>query len=507
MKKLVLAVVTGAAVVAAALIPSGPPVQAATPGFASAVSAIKQTSWQTNSSVNALAISGNTVFAGGLFTKIRQPGKPAGPGEAVRTYIAAFNRITGAPTAFAPRLNGPVYSIATSPDGNWVVIGGDFTTVNGIKRSKIAMFSVVTGKLVSAWDPVVAARVKALAIYGNSVFIGGAFGRIDGAVRNHLGAVRLLHGDLLPWNPNANGDVYAIDLSDNGTRVFVGGPFSTINGKDHYSLAMTNNTTGAAYAMPAAAAIPKPTSTCTTRVKDIDTLGTKVFVSNGGDGSGCYDGVLAADASTGQLLWQNKCLGATEAIKAIGNWVYKGSHAHNCSSSGAFGDGTGTHYLLVESAINGKIGPWFPNTDANLSSTTKVGPLAMAGTDTDLWVGGDFLHVNGKIQQGLTRFTNAPGGAAPAVPKAPALTSTTANQVAVKFADVYDLDNISLTYNVFRGTTNIGSYKYGSYFWEPRKTYTVTDTGVKSGQTVSYHIEVHDGRNIIKGPSTTITVK
>ncbi|GAB2659472.1 hypothetical protein GCM10009743_39630 [Kribbella swartbergensis] len=501
-----LALVTAAAVVAAALIPSGPPVEAATPGFASAVSAIKQTSWQTNNSVNALAISGNTVFAGGLFTRIRQPGRPAGQGEAVRTYVAAFNRTTGAPTAFAPTLNGPVYSIATSPDGNWVVIGGDFTTVNGVKRSKIAMFSVATGKLVAAWDPVVSARVKALAIYGNSVFIGGAFGRIDGAVRNHLGAVRLIQGDLLPWNPNADDDVYAIDVADNGSRVFVGGPFTTINGRDHYSLAMTNATTGAAYSFPAAAAIPKPTATCTTRVKDIDTLGDNVYVANGGDGSGCYDGVLAAQVSTGKLLWKNNCLGATEAIKAIGNWVYKGSHAHNCSDSGAFGDGTGTHYLLVESAINGKIGPWFPNTDANPNSTTQVGPLAMAGTGSDLWVGGDFLHVNGKIQQGLTRFTNAAGGAAPAVPKAPTLTATSSGRVYVKYADVYDLDNLSLTYNVFRGSTNVGSAKYVSYYWEPRKYYTVIDRGLQRGSTYTYRIEVHDGRNIMRGPSVSVKV-
>ena len=507
MKKLVLALVTGAAVLAAALIPSGPPVEAATPGFASAVSAIKQTSWQTNNSVNAIAISGNTVFAGGLFTRIRQPGKPAGQGEAARSYVAAFNRTTGAPTSFAPVLNGPVYSIATSPDGNWVVIGGDFTTVNGVKRSKIAMFSVVTGKMVSAWDPVVAARVKALAIYGNSVFIGGAFTKIDGAVRNRLGAVRLIQGDLLPWNPNANSDVYAIDVSDNGTRVFVGGPFSTINGKDHYSLAMLNNTTGAAFAFPAAAAIPKPTATCTTRVKDIDTLGDNVYVSNGGDGGGCYDGVLAAQVSTGKLLWQNKCLGATEAIKAIGSWLYKGSHAHDCSSSpNGFGNGTGTHYLLVESAINGNLGPWFPNTDANLSSTTQVGPLAMAGTATDLWVGGDFLHVNGKVQQGLTRFTNAPGGAAPAVPKAPMLTATSSGRVYVKYSDVYDVDNITLTYNVFRGSTNVGSSKYSTYYWQLRKSYTVTDRGLQRGSTYTYHIEVHDGRNIMKSPSVSVKI-
>jgi hypothetical protein len=506
MKKFVLVLVTAAAVVAAALIPSGPPVEAATSGFGSAVSAIKQTSWQTNNSVNALAISGNTVFAGGLFTKIRQPGKPAGQGEAVRTYIAAFDRTTGAPTAFAPTLNGPVYSIATSGDGKWVVIGGDFTTVNGIKRSKIAMFSITTGRLVAAWDPVVAARVKALAIYGSSVYIGGAFGRIDGVVRNHLGAVRLIEGTLLPWNPNADDDVYAIDVADNGSRVFVGGPFSTINGKDHYSLAMTNTTTGAAYSFPAAEYIPKPTATCTTRVKDIDTLGDNVYVSNGGDGNGCYDGVLAAKISTGALIWQNKCLGATEAIKAIGNWVYKGSHAHNCSDSGAFGDGTGTHYLLVESAIDGKIGPWFPNTDADQGSTTQVGPLAMAGTSTDLWVGGDFLNVNGKPQRGLTRFTNAPGGAAPSTPRAPVLTASSAGRVYVKYADGYDLDNLTLTYNVFRGSTNIGSSKYVSYFWEPRKAYTVVDRGLQRGSTYTYHIEIHDGRNIRKGPSVSVKV-
>ncbi|WBQ02721.1 fibronectin type III domain-containing protein [Kribbella sp. CA-293567] len=504
MKKLVLAVVTAAAVLGAALIPSGPPVEAATSGFASAVSAIKQLSWQTNSSVNALAVTGNTVYAGGLFTRIRQPGKPAGQGEAARTYIAAFNRTTGAPLAFAPKLNGAVWSIATSPDGNWVVIGGDFTTVNGIKRNRIAMFSVKTGKLVQAWDPSVSTRVKAIAIFGNSVFFGGSFGRVDNVTRNHLAAVRLIQGDLLPWNPNADDEVYAIDLSDNGTRVFVGGPFRRINNKDHYSLAMTNNTTGAAYTMPAAAAIPKPTATCTTRVKDIDTLGNKVFVANGGDGGGCYDGVLAADATTGQLLWKNNCLGATEAIKAIGNWVYKGSHAHSCP--GAFPDGTGTHYLLVESAINGNIGPWFPNTDANQSSTTKVGPLAFASGGNDLWVGGDFVHVNGKIQQGLTRFTNAAGGAAPAAPKVPAVSRAVTNQIAVHFKDSYDLDNLSLTYNVFRGATNISSQKLTTYYWQPRKTIIVVDKGVKKGQTVSYHIEIHDGRNIMKGPAVTVKV-
>jgi hypothetical protein len=508
MKKLVLAVVTAAAVIGAALIPSGPPVEAATPGFASAVSAIKQTSWQTNASVNALATVGNIVYAGGLFTRIRQPGAAAGTGEAARTYVAAFNRTTGAPLAWAPKLNGSVWSIATSPDNKYVIIGGDFTTVNGVTRNRIAKFSVATGALDTAWKPSVAFRVKALAIFGDSVFFGGSFGAVNGVVRNRLAAVRLGSGVLLPWNPNADDDVYAIDLSDNGTRVFVGGPFTKIRNESHYSLAMVNNSTGATFDMPAALAIPKPSPACVTRVKDIDTLGTKVFVANGGDGNGCYDGVLAADSTTGKLLWQNKCLGATEAVKAIGAWVYKGSHAHDCSNSGTggFPQGSGYHFLLVESGINGALGPWYPNTDA--AGTTEVGPLAMASGGNDLWVGGDFLHVNGKVQQGLTRFTNVAGGAAPAVPKAPTATSTVANQVSVSFKDVYDVDNITLTYNVFRGTTNVKSQKLGTYYWEARKTITVVDTTVKSGQKVNYFIEVHDGRNIMRSPvSPTVTVK
>ena len=162
------------------------------------------------------------------------------------------------------------------------------------------MFSVATGKLVAGWDPAVGYRVAALAISGNSVYLGGSFGEVDNVVRNRLAAVTLNTGALLAWNPDADDEVYAIDLSDDGTHVFVGGGFTTLKDNDHYALAMVNTTTGNAYSMPAAEAIPPPTPDCTSRVKDIDTLGDKVFVANAGSGVGCYDGVLAANATNGE---------------------------------------------------------------------------------------------------------------------------------------------------------------------------------------------------------------
>ncbi|WP_328320402.1 fibronectin type III domain-containing protein [Kribbella sp. NBC_00382] len=509
MKKAVLVLVTAVAVIAAALIPSGRPVVAATanpgPGFGSALSAVKQLAWQTNASVNTLAVAGNTVYAGGLFTRIRRPGLAAGKGEAVRTYLAAFNRTTGKPLGFAPKLNGAVWSIATSPNGKWVVVGGDFTTVNGLARKHLAMFSVATGKLVVGWHPAVSYRVAAIAIAANSVYFGGSFGRVDNKERNNVAAVTLSTGALLPWDPDADDDVYAIDLSDSGRRVFIGGGFSEIQGKDHYALAMVSPTTGAPMTMPAAAAIPEPSPDCQSRVKDIDTLGSKVFVSNAGSGLGCYDGVLAADASTGKLLWQSHCLGATEAIKAIGNWLYKGSHAHDCSRDGGFKDKTGMHHLLVESTINGKLGPWYPNTDA--AGTTEVGPLAFASGGNDLWVGGDFTKVNNVIQQGLARFTNAPGGTRPGLPAAPKASSTRAGQATVSFPTVVDADNISLIYSLFRGTTKVASWKRNSYSWTKPVVTTFTDTKVKSGKTFSYHVQVSDGRNIRTGRPAAVKIR
>ncbi|TDO43336.1 hypothetical protein EV643_11878 [Kribbella sp. VKM Ac-2527] len=509
MKKLVLIGVTVVAVVAAALIRPGAPVEAAAPGYGSAVSAVKQNSWQTNKPVNALAIAGGSVFVGGLFTRVRPPGKPAGQGEAVRTYLAAFSRTTGNATSFAPTLNGAVWSIAPSLDGKWIVVGGDFTTVNGKPRHRIAMFNAATGALAS-FAPSVSYRVKAVAIYGNSVFFGGSFGKVSGIVRNRLAAVTLNGGALMPWNPNANNEVYAIDVADNGTKVYAGGPFTTVRGQAHNTLVALNNSTGIPYAMPAESAIPKPTAVCTTRVKDIDTYGSKVFVSNGGDGTGCYDGILAADVATGKLLWQSKCLGATEAIKAIGNWLYKGSHAHDCSADdpGYFEDGSGTHYLLVHSGVTGKLGPWFPNTDADPNSSTKVGPLAMAASPTELWVGGDFLKVNGVAQQGVGRFTNASPGAKAPAPAAPLSNSPVTGKVGLSFKTVVDPDNITLTYKLYEGTRLVGQWNRNTYSWQDPQQVTYTDSGATSGQSVTYRVEVLDGASVVKSAnSTPITVK
>ena len=52
-----------------------------------------------------------------------------------------------------------------------------------------------------------------------------------------------------------------------------------------------------------------------------------------GHRGGCFDGTWAANLSDGTLKWVNRCLGATQAIEVVGNYLYKGSHAHDCQAT------------------------------------------------------------------------------------------------------------------------------------------------------------------------------
>ncbi len=65
----------------------------------------------------ALALNGNTLIAGGLFTTI---------GGQTRNRIAEIDLTTGAPTAWNPNANNRVSAIVV--DGSTIYVGGLFTS-------------------------------------------------------------------------------------------------------------------------------------------------------------------------------------------------------------------------------------------------------------------------------------------------------------------------------------------------------------------------------------------
>ncbi len=499
----------------------GLPASASGSGPGQNLSAAFSSSWQTNNTVWAIAPVGGNVFVGGSFTSVRPPGDPLGTGEVARTYLAEFNASTGAlVTSFSPTLDGKVTALALSPGGGTLYVGGSFTHVNGSFRNHLAAFSTSTGALSTTWVPNAGNSVNSIAVSpdGSDVYIGGSFGKLDNVARHDAGEVTGSTAALLPWAPNVNGVVTSVAVAPDDSRVLVGGYFSQFNGAPQESVVDVDPTTGATNNLTS---IEPYYSGCTATVKDI-VIGSATaqnpagiaYIASEGTGGGCFDGDWAANVATGALVWQNDCLGATQSLVIINNWLYKGSHAHDCDfSPGGFPQVTTVdHHLLNQSLADGTLGHWNPDTNNGNSSTGTVGgglgPRVMATDGTSMFLGGDFTTVNGKAQQGFAIFGPGPD-VAPARPGKPTVSSTSTGVDTVTFNGVSDPDDGTLTYSIYRsGTTApVGTMTATSWPWALPVLH-FQDKGLTPGKSYTYTVTASDGTlTTAKSPaSASVTV-
>src|SRR5664279_4525474 len=159
-------------------------------------------------------IVGGTVYVGGRFANARPAGAAAGTNQTPRANVLAYDLATGAlNTAFAPSTNAQVLSVAASPDGSRVYIAGDFTSVSGVTRDRVAAFDTATGALIASFAPNVNGRVKTLIATNDRVYIGGGFTTVNGTGRTRLAAIRASDGAVLDWAPSADYNVNALVLT------------------------------------------------------------------------------------------------------------------------------------------------------------------------------------------------------------------------------------------------------------------------------------------------------
>ena len=196
--------------------------------------------------VLALAVQGDgKVLLGGLFTSVN--GIPRG-------NIARLNGDGSVDSSFDPGtgVSGETFSIvnalALQPDGK-VILGGTFTNVNGVSRSHVARLHG-NGSVDEAFSPAIGvtgggllAGINALALQSDgNIVLGGDFTSVGGMARTNLARLAA-NGSLdVSFTPGSGADsaVSSIAVQSNG-KIVISGFFTHINGTVRNGIARLNS--------------------------------------------------------------------------------------------------------------------------------------------------------------------------------------------------------------------------------------------------------------------------
>lgn len=468
-------------------------------------------------------VVGDTVYVAGKFTKARPAGAAAGSQTVARNNVLAYRLSTGELLPFSANLNGQALSIAASPDGSRIYVGGEFTSVNGTPRSRIVALNAADGSVIASFNPKVGGTVRALATAGDTVYAGGIFSNVGSVSRSRLAAFRAGDGALLPWNPQTNNRVNALVVSPDGRQVVVGGAFSTLNGSSRpgFGLGRVDAVTGSNLSLGVNNTVRN--SGNASAILSLSSDGTNFYgtgyIFRADNGTGNLEGSFSGKWADGNLQWVEDCHGDTYGIWASSSAVYVAGHNHDCRNFGGFPEvnprvehraialsKAATGVLAKDTqgwpSFPGTAAPsmlnWFPDLDTGTASGQSQGPWAVAGNEQYVTMAGEFRNVNNKPQQGLVRFAvreiapNADGPRASGANLNPTLSYKSAGTVQVAWRSSWDRDNESLTYQVIRDSnpTPVYTTTASSRFYN-RPNLTFTDTGVAAGEH-SYRIVAMD---------------
>jgi trimeric autotransporter adhesin len=285
----------------------------------------------TFNDVSAIAVTDNAVYLGGNFTSMG--GRPRNRIAKVRldgTLDLAFN-----PNATGGNIPGVDTIVVTSTD---VYAGGDFSTIGNAPRIDLARLNPVTGLVDGgrqSFDPdplngVSASRVRRLQVAGDVVYVSGDFTTIGGRARNKIAKISATTGDAdvlfdahVSGGSNVGPNVSDIVLAR--STLFVGGDFSSIGGAPRNNVATLNPLTGAEVTGfdPNVTGGPRPqVFTIVVTEEEVYIGGSFTFVG------GAAQGQIARLTKTGQLTSFNPRIrdqpGTVLALAASGSTLYAG---------------------------------------------------------------------------------------------------------------------------------------------------------------------------------------
>jgi len=345
--------------------------------------------------VYAIAHIGTTTYVGGNFKSVS--GVP-------RSNVAAIRADGSLDPSWNPSTDGVVYALAVSADRSKIFLGGAFLTVGTDARRGLAAVDPVLGEVQDSWTTV-ANNTPVRALVADSrdrLYVGGNFTKLGGKVAPKLGAVNQVTGavaeGLLP-QPSAT--VRALTLSEDESKLYAGGPFTSIGGVARPGVAELDTSTGALTGFA-------PTDGGVVISMDVTPSG-RLFFGTTTNRTWAYE-----PSKGGVPEYRVRSGGDVQAILATDEEVYVGGHFTNFPEAkqsrpgiASFRPGDGSANLLSDGTQ--RLTAWNPG-----ASVTHFGVWAIALTQAQttsspegsvLSIGGDFTRVGGVARRGYARFS------------------------------------------------------------------------------------------------------
>ncbi len=147
--------------------------------------------------VHAMAVSDGHLYLGGAFTSVNGVAVPG---------VARLNALTGELVPFVQPISWGGYSYAFEVHQGRVFMGS---------AQGLLVHDAVSGAPLP-WNWTTNDAVSALDLLGDRLYIGGSFTVIGGVPRTRAAAVHLLADVLLPWVPIADAPVVCLSAGDKG---------------------------------------------------------------------------------------------------------------------------------------------------------------------------------------------------------------------------------------------------------------------------------------------------
>ncbi|MGD9958711.1 PKD domain-containing protein [Nocardioides sp.] len=386
-----------------------------------------------NGRVNSVVQVGGQIVLGGTFTTARNDGSQA---QLTRSRLLAFDATTGQiSNSFDPAPNGGVNVVLPAGDGTSVYVGGSFTSIGGVTRSRVARVRVSDGAVLTSFNAgSISGAIRDLRLSEGRLWLAGSFAQIQNHAQRALATVDPATGvfdgfmdETISGVHNGGGTrVSKIDVTPDGDRLAVIGNFDAVNGANRAQFFMLD--LSGASSQLADYATPFFTPPCAagafdSYMRDLDFSpdGSFLVISTtgayGGSEGPCDTTSRWETDSSGTNLapsWVDYTGGdTTYGVEITSSAVYVGGHQrwqNNAFAGDRAGPGSVSRPgIAALDPINGLPFSWNPTRDRG------VGVFDFLYTSQGLWVASDTTRIGGQSKSRIALMPAAGGSQIPGI--------------------------------------------------------------------------------------------